>query len=260
MNNHVDSDEQGQEAGVTAILRGPVTMPSAVWERLEAALKDESDARSSGDLTGSMATVTDLASRRRRPNLLTGVVAAALVLVAVGLIVPVVRGSGGDTDSIVASEASASLPLAIENVAPEVASPVSDPESPARRVVASGIDYSAESMPADIQQVVDSIGASSARLMADVTPDVSMTEGQDGFTSSLATLTSCLAWLTGSDRVQALVVDRARYQGSPAAIVVVPTSSGVSILESLEVWVVTLDCTKNNSSILGHDMVSLTSN
>ena len=243
MNDHVDAGDQGPEPWVTALLRGPDEMPSAVWERLEAALKAESDARSAGEVTESMATVTDLAPRRRR-SLLTGLVAAALVLVAVGIVIPVTRGSDADPKSVVAAEASDSF--------------ANDPASPSRQVVASGINYSDESMPADIRQVVDSIGASSARLIADVTPDASMTEGQDGFTSSLPTLRSCIAWLTGSDQIQALFVDRATYKGSPAAVVVVPTSAGVSILESLEVWVVALDCTQKDSSILGHDMVSLT--
>ena len=258
MNDHVDVGEQGSEAWVTEILRGPYVMPSGVWERLEAALNAESDARSSGEVTASLATaglatVTELAPRRRR-SLLTGLVAAALVLVAVGIAVPVTWGPDAEPDSIRASDS-----FAIENATPGLA-PATVPVSPSRQVVASGIDYSDESMPADIRQVVDSIGASSARLIADVTPDASMTEGQDGFTSSLPTLRSCLAWLTGSDRIQALFVDRATYKGSPAAVVVVPASAGVSILESLEVWVVALDCTQKDSSILGHDMVSLTSN
>jgi hypothetical protein len=266
VNDHVDVGEQGSETWLTAVLRGPDGMPSAVWERLEATLKAESDARASGEgaasmssvnmATVNMATVTELAPRRRR-SLLTGLVAAALVLVAVGIVVPVTRGSDAGPDSIVAAEASDSF--AIENTTSGLA-PASDPGSPSRQVVASGIDYSDESMPSDIQQVVDSIGASSARLIADVTPDTSMTEGRDGFTSSLPTLRSCLAWLTGSDRVQALFVDRATYKGSPAAVVVVPVSAGVSMLESLEVWVVSLDCTQKGSSILGHDMVSLSSN
>jgi len=247
VNDHVDVGEQGSEAWVTAILRGPDTMPREVWERLEAALKDESDARSSSEVTTSMATVTELAPRRRR-SLVTGLVAAALVLVAVGIVVPATRGSDAGPDS-----------FAIENVTPGLA-PASDEESPARQVVASGIDYSDESLPADVRQVVDSIGASSARLIADVTQDASLTEGQDGFTSSLPTLRSCIAWLTGSNRIQALFVDRARYKGSPAAIVAVPASAGVSILESLEVWIVTLGCTQEDSSILSHDMVSITLN
>jgi len=247
VNDHVDVGEQGSEAWVTAILRGPDTMPREVWERLEAALKDESDARSSGEVTTSMATVTELAPRRRR-SLVTGLVAAALVLVAVGIVVPATRGSDAGPDS-----------FAIENVTPGLA-PASVMERPSRQVVASGIDYSDESLPADVRQVVDSIGASSARLIADVTQDASLTEGQDGFTSSLPTLRMCIAWLTGSGRIQALFVDRATYKGSPAAIVVVPASAGVSILELLEVWIVTLDCTQKDSSILGHDVVSLTLN
>jgi len=247
VNDHVDVGEQGSEAWVTAILRGPDTMPREVWERLEAALKDESDARSSSEVTTSMATVTELAPRRRR-SLVTGLVAAALVLVAVGIVVPATRGSDAGPDS-----------FAIENVTPGLA-PASVMERPSRQVVASGIDYSDESLPADVRQVVDSIGASSARLIADVTQDASLTEGQDGFTSSLPTLRMCIAWLTGSGRIQALFVDRATYKGSPAAIVVVPASAGVSILELLEVWIVTLDCTQKDSSILGHDVVSLTLN
>lgn len=255
MAEQVDLTGQEPDVWVSAALRVEAPMPSSVWERLDAALQDESHTRASLGMTEGIATVTELAPRRRRPTLLTGMIAAALVLVAAGLVIPVMRDSGGRPESIVAAEAPQALPGAIENAAPKSAG-----DSPAIQMVASGIDYSASTLPADVQQVVDTIGASSARLMSDVQPDASMTEGSEGFTSSLPLLRSCLAWLTGSDRFQALFVDRASFEGSPAAVVAVPSNVGVSILESLEVWIVTLDCTQNNSSILGHATVSLAAN
>ena len=255
MAEQADLTGQEPDAWVSAALRVETSMPSSVWERLDAALRDESDARSSLGVTEGIATVTELAPRRRRPSLLTGMIAAAAVVVAAGLVIPVMRDSGDSPESIVAAEAPMALPAAIENAAPKSAG-----NAPARQVVASGIDYSAGTLPSDVRQVVDTIGASSARLMSDVQPDPSMTEGVEGFTSSLPLLKACLAWLTGSDKLQALFVDRASFEGSPAAVVVVPASGGVSILESLDVWIVTLDCTQTDSSILGHETVSLAAN
>ncbi|MFZ4484975.1 MAG: hypothetical protein ACOYO9_00160 [Candidatus Nanopelagicales bacterium] len=255
MAEQVDLTGPEPDAWVSAALRVEASMPSLVWERLDAALRDESDARARLGVTDGIATVTELASRRRRPSLLTGMVAAAVVLVAAGLVLPFVRDSGGSADSIVAGEAPMALPGAIEDAAPKSAG-----SAPARQVVASGIDYSAGTLPTDVRQVVDTIGASSARLMSDVQPDPSMTEGVEGFTSSLPLLKACLTWLTGSDKLQALFVDRASFEGSPAAVVVVPASGAVSILQSLEVWIVTLDCTQDDSSILGHETVSLAAN
>jgi hypothetical protein len=193
-------------------------------------------------------------------------IAAAVVLVATGLVIPVVVRSGDDPSVIVAADAPKSLPAAaLESAVPGAESFQADTfqpgtSGPARQVVASGINYSTETMPTDVQQVVDTIGASTARLMSDVQPDASMTEGSDGFTSSLPALRSCLAWLTGSDSIEALFVDRARFEGVPAAVVVVPASVKASILESLEVWVVALDCAQTDASILGHEMVSINPN
>lgn len=246
-------------------------MPEAVWQRLEAALRAESDARTSIGQAASPATVIDLAPRRRRPTLLSGMIAAAVVLVAAGLAIPVLRDSGSDPEVVVAAEAAKSMPVTSAGAAaPEVATAQPDaaalsaaaPDAggPARQVVSSGIDYSAETMPTDVQQVVDTIGASNARLMSDVRPDSSMTEGTDGFTSSLPMLKTCLEWLTGADNIQALFVDRARFEGVPAAVVVVPKERARSILETLEVWVVTLDCAQTETSILGHEMVSIAPN
>jgi hypothetical protein len=108
-----------------------------------------------------------------------------------------------------------------------------------------------------VQQVVDTIGASTARLMADVQPDVSLTEGSSGFTASLPLLRSCLTWLTGSSEIQALFVDRSTYVGIPAVVVAVPASPEGSLLAALDVWIVSLDCEQDQSSILGRDQVSL---
>ena len=251
-----------QDLWIASILRVDSPMPPAVWDRLASALLAESALRDSHGPFEGGDSVTLLATRRPKPRLFVGVVAAAAVLIAAGVLGSLAQNSGGESGAIVAADAprSASEAPAALSGAQQNSVSTGEISSPARRVMASGIDYKPDTMTGDVQQVIDTIGASTAKLMADVQPDASPTEGSSGFTSSLPSLKSCLAWLTGSDRVQALLVDRASYQGAPAAVVVVPASPGGPLLSSLDVWVVTLDCVQSDSSILGHHVVSLTSN
>ena len=44
--------------------------------------------------------------------------------------------------------------------------------------------------------------------------------GTDGFTASVSGIRDCLMGLTKSDQVQALIIDRARYVGSDAGLII----------------------------------------
>jgi hypothetical protein len=61
----------------------------------------------------------------------------------------------------------------------------------------------------------------------------------DGFTASWAGLRDCVAGLAGSASVQAIVVDRATYEGRDAGVVVLPT---VRETATVDVWVVEPTC------------------
>ena len=248
----------GDDAWVQDALRVDSPMPAIVWERLSSALLAEQALRQAQLPGDGGATITLLAGRRRRPRLLIGVAAAAAVLILAGLVGSFAQDSGGDSGVIVAADAPKSAPPLLGSARQDTAALDDVPDAPAKQVVASGIDYGPDTMTGDVQKVVDTIGASTARLMADVRPDTSLTEGSTGFTSTLPALRSCLTWLTGSSEIQALFVDRSTYQGTPAAIVVVPDSIGGSLLASMDVWIVSLDCVQEQSSILMHDQVSLT--
>ena len=246
----------GDEAWINSILRVDSPMPAEVWERLRSALVAEQALREVQEAGESGATVTLLAGRRRRPTALIGVAAAAVVLISVGVLGSLAQQVGGDSDVIAATDSSIGQPAALSGPEQDALA-ASEGSPPARQVVSSGIDYGPDTMSGDVQQVVDTIGASKARLMADVEPDASLTEGVSGFTSTLPLLRSCLAWLTGSSDIQALFVDRSTYEGTPAVVVAVPASPKGSLIAALDVWIVSLDCARDQSSILGRGQVSL---
>lgn len=251
-------DSDNVETWIESTLRVESRMPAHVWERLSLALLAEQALRQASEAGQSGATVTLLAGRRRRPSVLIGVAAAAAVLITVGIVGSLVQDFGSDSPDITAADAPKSAEAAL-GVAQQDAVVSNEAMAPARQVMSSGIDYGPATMSGDVQQVVDTIGASTARLMADVRPDTSLTEGSSGFTSTLPLLRSCLTWLTGSSEIQALFVDRSTYEGRPAVVVAVPASPEGSLLAALDVWIVSLDCIQDPSSILGRDQVSLTS-
>jgi len=249
-------DSNGDDTWIESTLRVHSPMPAEVWERLSLALIAEQALRQVRESGESGATVTLLAGRRSRPSVFIGVAAAAVVLITVGVLGSIARDSSGGSDVITATDASGNA-SAVLGGAQQDAAVSSEVMAPSRQVISSGIDYGPDTMSGDIQQVVDTMGASTARLMADVQPDASLTEGSSGFTSSLPLLRTCLTWLTGSSDIQALFVDRSTYEGAPAVVVAVPSSPKGSLLAALDVWIVSLDCAQEQSSILGRDQVSL---
>jgi hypothetical protein len=91
------------------------------------------------------------------------------------------------------------------------------------RATASGTDYTTDRLAAQVDQVMARRAASSAAAPT-------------GPLASPAGVAACLAAL-GAPQSTPLLVDVARYQGSPAAIVVVPASGG-----GREIWVVSTTC------------------
>ena len=265
-------EPDGSDARMQAMLRVEGGMPTAVWDRLQAAL--DAEALNRAEHGATRADVVDIRSRRRAPVLFAGAAAAAVVLVAAGLLVNATQGTRAENPAVVAdggfAPAGATENLVLGADAPVGAAAPLKSESavqstgdgslPVRRVVQTGLDYGSSSMKDNVQEVIDTIGASNAQLMSDVQPDPDPPGGVAGFTTTLVGLRSCINWLMGHDRGQALVVDRALYKGRPVGVVIVPTTdgaSGGSMLEALEVWVVTLDCTHEHESILEHTMIGL---
>ena len=69
----------GDDAWIESILRVDSPMPVEVWERLSLTLNAEQALRQGRESGEWGATVTQLADRRRRPRVLVGVAAAAVV-------------------------------------------------------------------------------------------------------------------------------------------------------------------------------------
>lgn len=94
-----------------------------------------------------------------------------------------------------------------------------------------------------------------------------MTAGTDGFTASVSGIRDCLMGLTKSDQVQALIIDRARYVGSDAGLIILPadiipadaatggpqpTATATTPSGDVDIWVVQPDCGRPDPGVLLH--------
>jgi len=260
-------------------------MPEQVWERMEAALRAESSARSAlpgtrsiftagHQATGSTATVP----RSRRRQWVAGSVAAGFALLAAGIVVQSVQ-STREAPVVLAEEGLWSTPMRtaqgpqqapLQN--PEMQDPamagaaMADPamQAPARRVLASGTDYQPQTLRSQVIGLLSGLGAVRATDFAEMPRSDRLTTGTDGFTASLPSLRACITGLTSSELAQALVVDRARYAGSDAGLVVIPqdfvpllaeaepTASARTPSGNVDIWVVEPDCSLVDPGVILH--------
>ncbi len=235
---------------VRATLRVDAAMPADVWARLAAALEAEA-----ASPAGVAVLPPPTPLRARRTAWLPALAAAAAVLVIAGLVLPgMLRGP--DPAPVAAppadSAAATALDAAPEAFAAGTSRGAPPEELPARQVLASGARYDTAGLDRQVVQLLDTIGASNATLMASVQPDSTPTEGTAGFTASLEGLRECLETLTAAP--QALVIDRASYRGSDAAVVVLPPQ-GAS--PEIEVFVVGPGCSHADPAIRAHSFVRL---
>lgn len=258
-------------------------MPPAVWARLSEALADEAAARS-GAAADNVVPLPPRAehAEHRALRWVGGLVAASVVLVALGVGVSTLSLGGGSGEAIVAGDAPVTLAssdaagaagAAAKSVAPvpeafaaESAAPQSDlaAAQPARMVMASNVNYTRAGLTDQVATLLDEVDVHTpeeASLMP-VTPVALPIEG--GFTQSWETLRACLTWLAKSAQAQALVVDRATYEGADAGVVVAPasqvdpatspppTTTVASPMGTLDVWVVRPECQQVQDGILEH--------
>lgn len=204
-------DEQLAVRDLLAALPAPAAMPADVVRALETRLRAEHRT--------SAATVTPIGPSRsrgalaRRAPALLAAAAAAVVLVGAGGLAALRMGSA---DSGTATSAGA----AQAEMAPRFAAPSPDV------VRASGTAYTQAGLVAQVTALL--AAAPAARK------DATLTSGAESLADP-ARLRGCLQALDSPG--PALAVDLATYQGTPAAVVVLPASGG-----GREVWVVAPDC------------------
>lgn len=259
-------------------------MPADVWARLEAVLADQQPLSTPG--------VTSIARHAdsRRPRRLVPLLGAAAGLVLVGAVgIPVVLGGNAanppvaDGPALVEPDArTTSGPVTgaepstpgqpVETADPNpTTQPTAEPTSdttpvgpsgnpmtvPARFLLASGTDYSADAMTPQVTTLLTTSGVVDGEDMATDVVAVQASEpqglppliGRAGFTADVGQLRDCLGRLHasrgGTDAglvMPALLVDRAMYEGSDAGVVVMLHIEPGS-RPYLDVAIVKPDCT-----------------
>ena len=271
--------EEYPELAAWYAARPAPAMPEEVWQRLQATLAAQTP------LTSADPTVTALAAHRtRRTRRVAPILGAAAGLVLVGAVgVPLVLGGTAASPPVaepapvtvsapadpsaapspsVTDDAPAPAPTA--TAAPTVTTPTTALAVPARLVLESGTDYTADTMATQVAGLLSTAGlagpSDSGNLderMAEEVMAVQSAEpaglppliGASGFTAGVDELRDCIGRMfargTGSSdamTMPALVVDRARYQGNDVGVVVLlHTPAGGT--PALQVGVVDPACT-----------------
>lgn len=223
----------------------PPPMPEEVWARLEARLAAEPPLVPSG--------VVDLGSERakRRGGRLLPVLAGAAGLALVGaVVIPSLRSSDptpvaeGPTGALavsspegVSTRGSDSPPLTDQGPSPAATGSSQTPEpapSPTvetavmpRAMLASGTDYTAEALPAQVTSLLASTGMADSTAVAEAmiaSPTATAMPGS-GLASSPEALADCLGRLGLAADAVPLVLDAATIDGQAGSVIVTVTEA-----------------------------------
>jgi hypothetical protein len=192
-------------------------MPPQVWARLSDALAEEA------------ATVRLLPKRRLPGKAIGGLIAASIVMLAAST--AFILGRAEPADIVASSDAAA---------------------PPARQILASGINYTPQQLRDQVRGVLNSLGIERAEQMVAMEP-VSGAEAMP----DVGNIAACIRGLAKAEGFQALMVDRAQYDGVDAAIIVLGIHLDVNNQPMLDVFVVRSDCTEDAQRVLTHIVASL---
>lgn len=249
-------------------------MPDEVWARLSDALRHESTLRSAGDgavpitiARGTRSRMTGHetdAGRSRRSRWLLGSVAAGIALLGGGIVIQSVQSSREVPMVAAADQQGGPAGRSARGVQAEAPLLASAPGTPARRVLASGTDYQPQTLRSQVVNLLKQVGANQPGDFARMPTDDQLTAGTSGFTADLTALRACITGLTQSDLAQALVVDRARYSGGDAGLVVIPedfvpasiagepTATTQTPSGNVDIWIVEPDCSRLDPGVIAH--------
>ena len=113
-------------------------------------------------------------------------------------------------------------------------------------VIASGTDYRAAQLPAQIAAVLDRYRIASAGEHVAVPAPKQAPSNQVLQPSRLAAMSGCVTRITGGQRP--LMVDESRYDGRPATIIVLAATAQ----QLTEAWVVGPACSASRSDVIVH--------
>ena len=254
-------DSGGSEFGLPNQNYADQRMPEEVWNRLAAAIAAEP----SVIVAGPLATVISM-SPRRRTRWVSGLVAASVAFLALGVVVQAVRTpspevvvADGATKALTSDQAGTtqveaaqleSAPLEsapLESGALKSMAGVSGQTMPARQVVASGITYSRSTMQDQIGDLFDRIGVADARAMESIVQETpaNLVEGNTGFTAKVETISACIASLIPPGDLGTVVIDRAKFEQQEVGLILDLTPN-----KTIKAWLVGLDCGQGGPSIL----------
>lgn len=244
----------------------PSAMPPEVWAQIESRLAQEPPLLIATPAVTDLA-VTDLAverGQRRRRGVLLPVLAGAAGLVLVGAVVlPSLRGgdtvadggSGPAVTGVSSPTTTAPGPATQAEAVPDGNQVADAPPTTPRTMVATGINYASDSMPAQLTTLLATSGfadpgAVSAAVAA--TP-AAMTMAGDGLGASPEALADCLGRLGLPVTSTPLLVDMATFNGAKAGVIVTVDSPGEAVApRSLHVVAVGWDCDEADVTAARH--------
>jgi hypothetical protein len=244
-----DLADQWSVRAVLAALPDPGPLPPGVRDRIDATLRDLSAGRvagaapgngsapgnaaapGNGAATGNGAAPARVVPLRRRRRDLGWLRVAAAVLVVVAALGAGARAlvGGGSSSSSTASAGSASAELRTGLSAPRSADPIT--------AIASGTRYTTAGLASQVaaaQRREPAPGAAPGATGSDAQRGTSRVAGPLGTPAGVA---GCLQALRVPAGTRPTLVDVATFDGSPAAVVVLPAEGG-----GQEVWVVATTC------------------
>jgi hypothetical protein len=259
-------------------------MPAPVWARLDAALAEEAAARAEAAPDNVVHLVPGSGQGDRRPprafRWAGGLAAASVAVFAVGLAINTMGGAGTSTGIVagaavtpranasdltkMAAAPQASAFATAGGTADEAAAAAPVGPQPARMVMASSMNYTRSGLADQVTSLLDEVNVHTAAEAARMPVEQVALPDEAGFTHSWAALRECLTWLAKSTEAQALVVDRATYEGADAGVVVAPasqvdpttspppTTTVDSPMGTLDVWVVKPECEDVQDGLVTH--------